>query len=135
MEFFFKKVSGCHSNKKGLHYNFFPMNFVKFFLFFYQCSDTEQYSDFFFQKSLENSCHRVLFQWSCRLWGTLRKDFIIVSFGWIFCEIFHISFFLKQTWANPSVTFRPLWDFTSVLKEGTEFLPISFDTCPCAAPQ
>ena len=37
-----------------------------------------------FQKSSENYCYGVLFQWSCGLWRNWKKDFIIVSFWWIF---------------------------------------------------
>ena len=149
MEFFINKVAGCHLTKKGLHHCFFQMNFAKLFrlaffqnifggilqflLFLYQCSDTEQYPEKSFQKSSENNCHGFLFQWSCRLWGNWRKVFVIVSFGWIFCEIFQISVFLKKLREIPSIPFRPLWDFTSVLEEVTVFLQVNFDTCPCAA--
>ena len=144
MEFFFNKVVGCHLTKKGLHHSFIRMNFVKvfrsksnqiiqFFLFLYQCSDIKQFSEKSFQKSSESNFHGVLFQWNCRFWGNWRKDFIIVSFGWFFCEIFQISFFLKQLWANLSVTSRPLWEFTSILEDVTVFFHANFDICSCAA--
>ena len=55
-----------------------------------------------FQKPLENNCDGVIFQWSCRLWGNLRKGFMIVSFGWFLCEMFQINFFLKQLGVNAS---------------------------------
>ena len=65
-------------------------------LLLYQCSDIKQYSEKYFQKSSENNCDGVFFQWSCRLWGNGRKVFIMAFFGRIFCEIFQVSFFLKQ---------------------------------------
>ena len=102
---------------------------LQFFLFLYQCSDTEQYSEKPFQKWSENSCPGFFFREIAGFWGNWRKNFITVSFGRTFVEIFQISFFLKQLRANLSDPSRPLWDFSSVLEDVTLFLQVNFDTC------
>ena len=83
-----------------------------------------------FQKPLENNCDGVLFQWSCRLWGNLRKDFIIVSFGWIFLWNFSDQLFSKI--ASGESFWKTLWDFASALEEVIVFVQVDFDTYPLA---
>ena len=55
---------------------------------FYQCFDSVL--------SSENNCGGVLFLLRCKLWLYWRKDFIVISFGWVFCKLFQISLFLRQ---------------------------------------
>ena len=57
-------------------------------------------------------------------------------FIWVnFLKFLRPAFFY-HLWANTSVPFRPLWDFTNILKEVTVFLSrFYFDSCPCSAAQ
>ena len=48
---------------------------------------------------------------------TEEKDFIKVSFGWMFCEALSESFW------------KTLSDFTSVLEEVTVLVQVNFETC------
>ena len=44
-----------------------------------------------------------------------------------------LRFLLKHPQGNTFVPFRPLWDFTTVLKTVTVFLLLHCGSCPCAA--
>ena len=143
MEFFFKKVVDCNLTKKELHHSFFWMNFVKVYRSEIKylssfCSFTSALTQNSILKNLFKSYRKItvmffLFDKIAGFEVTERKDFIIIFSGWIFCEIFRISFFLKQLRANLSVPSRPWSDFTSFLEDVTVFLQVNFDTCTCAA--
>ena len=61
---------------------------------------------------------------------TEERSSIIVCFGWFFCEIFQISFFLKQLRANHSTglfTIALEGDLTSALEEVRVTVQINFE--------
>ena len=85
---------------------------LQFPLLLCQCSDIKEHSEKPFQNSSDNNCDGVLFQWSCKLWGNWRKEFIIVSF----CEfLWNFSNQLFSKTASCESFWKTLWDFTSVL--------------------
>ena len=97
MKFFFSKVTGCHLTRKDFITVSFGWIFgtfqirnqrFQFFLFLYQFSNAEQYSQKSFQESWENKCHVFLVKLQVLrlLKKRLHNSFLWVNILWNFSD-------------------------------------------------